>query len=838
MKKYRTTKKLLSLVLCVLMAFSAVSVSAADNEAEAVGDHEHIPGAFTVEESATCTTPGRAKSKCMIEGCDEVVTKILPVDPGSHKQGDLTKKKEATCMTDGFEKRVCSECHKSYTVILKRTGHTFDEDNWVVTVEALHTISGNKPLVRAGKKINTCTVEGCGNVVEINYDIPHEVDESASGKPGAKATCVTKGTVWKSCKLCQSAVAIETDYDLSEEGHKYNAEPHIISSGYSCKNDGVGVVVCEYCEDIKTVNVPKEDAHKYLPWKVTKSLPSDATCNNTKYGLEEKICPTCGESVATRAFYAQHTLADGYSGVVANCTEEGYLQGYCTVCRSSVAKNVLPVDNKNHLWWPDVELRPATCTETGAILRRCKKNASHVEIIEIEKLDHVYNTEWTVVTPATCKQDGLKKNTCVTCNNVIEEVIPKSLVAHVFDETDVKYISAPDCDKEGKIEVRCTVCNNYYSRVLPKHSQKEKVVVSKAEPTCSKEGSIVRACVDCSTRFTEVIPVNESAHVLDPTYIVIQEPTCCTKGIKVQKCVKCRKEVESSKVEIEATGEHIVGEWQVEKYSTCTETGTNVRYCVNHGKGCNFSERIDTTNTHNFTAWSYSDDGDGNCKSPVTRYRVCLHCNATETDTYAPHVPGAKVFVCGNCESGGDVQIKCALCDEGYDMIFNVPAGNHLIDYYNGEDFELTAAEKDKYCGAKKFTCQACNETIITKVDHSYIVVSSGGSAKQPTCTEAGYTPKKWCKNCTYTIEETYPAPLGHDFVWGESGTKVCVVCGIFETEIEDEDGNLVVCDHFCHNNSTVSRILLKILTFFWKIFGTNQTCECGAVHYEIEAKK
>ena len=839
MKKCRITKKLLSLVLCALMAFSAVSVAAVDDGIDLFSNHEHIYGNFTVDTAATCTKTGIATAECIVEGCDEVTTQILPIDPGSHKQGTVTDRKEATCMADGYEKCVCSDCKKAYTVVLKRTGHTFNEDNWTEIMAPVHTVSGNNPLIKSGKEINTCTVEGCGYTETRLIDIPHEFAADDSGKVGKKATCVEKGTVWKSCTRCKSAVAVETDYDLTEDGHKYNAEPHIISSSYNCQNDGIGVVVCELCEEVITKVVPKEDAHKYIPWQVTKNLPADATCKNTKYGLEEKICSTCGKSVAQRAFYAQHTLADGYKGVIANCTEEGYLEGYCTVCKSSAARNKLPVDSDNHLWWPDVVLRPATCTEAGSLLRRCKRNASHVEIIDIEKKEHVYNTDWTVVTNATCKQDGLKENTCITCNQVIQEVIPKSLVAHVFSDTDIRHISDPKCEKEGKIEVRCTVCNNYYSQALPKHSQKELVFVSKTEPTCSKEGAIVRACVDCSTQFTEVIPADASAHTPGLSYITVKEATCYSDGLKVKKCTKCGQEVESTKVVLPATGEHLVGDWKVEKYSTCVDTGVNVRYCVNHkddGTACNFSERIDTTNTHNFTSWSYSNDGDGTCQSPVTRYRVCLHCGETETELYGDHVPGKKQFVYGSCKTGGHVQILCSVCGNAYDVIDNVPAGAHVIDPEDkGKELDLSAEEKEKYCAGREYTCQACGEAVVAKADHGFIVL---GTSSQPNCTVAGWTAKKYCKDCGYVVESKVIPAWGHNFVWGESGTKVCTVCGVFETEIEGEDGELIVCDHFCHNNSTVSRILLKILTFFWKIFGSNQLCECGAVHYEIEAKK
>lgn len=41
-----------------------------------------------------------------------------------------------------------------------------------------------------------------------------------------------------------------------------------------------------------------------------------------------------------------------------------------------------------------------------------------------------------------------------------------------------------------------------------------------------------------------------------------------------------------------------------------------------------------------------------------------------------------------------------------------------------------------------------------------------------------------------------------------------------------------LTCNHICHKTNFFAKLLYKVLCFFWKLFGNNQYCECGAIHY------
>ena len=101
------------------------------------------------------------------------------------------------------------------------------------------------------------------------------------------------------------------------------------------------------------------------------------------------------------------------------------------------------------------------------------------------------------------------------------------------------------------------------------------------------------------------------------------------------------------------------------------------------------------------------------------------------------------------------------------------------------------------------------------------------------------------------TVEENYVAPT-----CTENGNKdVVVYCSVCDDELNretvvlestghaDNDGDgycdadnelldpSVECDHSCHKGG-ISGFIWKIINFFNKLLGLNNTCSCGVAHY------
>ncbi|MCD7828513.1 MAG: leucine-rich repeat domain-containing protein [Clostridiales bacterium] len=115
----------------------------------------------------------------------------------------------------------------------------------------------------------------------------------------------------------------------------------------------------------------------------------------------------------------------------------------------------------------------------------------------------------------------------------------------------------------------------------------------------------------------------------------------------------------------------------------------------------------------------------------------------------------------------------------------------------------------------------------VTSIVSGSIGFSSGGST-------AGFT----IYGYDDTAAETYANQ--HNFIFISLGEYVEPVDPDVDDPTTDDpttddpttDDPAESCSHFCHSESSFVQFFYKIIRFFWKIFGINQYCECGAAHY------
>ena len=89
---------------------------------------------------------------------------------------------------------------------------------------------------------------------------------------------------------------------------------------------------------------------------------------------------------------------------------------------------------------------PATCTEDGVKSRTCACGETETQVIPAT--GHSFG-KWTVTTPATCTEDGVESRTCAACGEIETRAIKAT--GHV------------DADKDGK----CDVCQTVLTPVTP-----------------------------------------------------------------------------------------------------------------------------------------------------------------------------------------------------------------------------------------------------------------------------------------------------------------------------------------------------------------------------------
>lgn len=193
---------------------------------------------------ATCTSTGKIKHHCNLgKVCENEWYEITPIDPNNHSWGAWTTVTEATCSTDGLQKRVCGRdaSHVETRAIPATGNHT-----WEFTKTVAPTCT------EKGYDLYTCSV--CKQTKQENH-----VDPTGHHTDGKK---------W-------------TVGDGSDVGW-------VVDQPYKCV-DGTRTRTCDTCGKTETVTVPAAEEHKFTDWVVTK----EPTC--TENGERQRTCTVCGK---------------------------------------------------------------------------------------------------------------------------------------------------------------------------------------------------------------------------------------------------------------------------------------------------------------------------------------------------------------------------------------------------------------------------------------------------------------------------------------------------------------------------------------------------------------
>ena len=345
-------------------------------------------------------------------------------------------------------------------------------------------------------------------------------------------------------------------------------------------------------------------------------------------------------------------------------------------------------------------------------------------------------------------------------------------------------------------------------------------------------------------------------------------PTCTADGKydNVTYCSACGFEISRETVTIPALG-HTDGDWIVDANATCEGKGMQHKACSVCGATTATKEIVELGHTEgeavieNNTVPTCTADGS---YDNVVYCSVCNKELSRETITVSAlgHVEGEIVqenVISPDCLNDGsmDEVTYCTVCNTELSRTsYTILARGHVGGV-------ATCAEPK--------TCEDCGMYYGEKLEHSFTNYVHDGNS---TCTDDG-TKTAYCDHgCGVfdTINNTGYAP-GHSFgEWSSNGDgthtrvcsrdsehtetencyggtastdsrAICSACGgeygkIAETPDEpdnpktpDEPG-LVDCNHMCHSDNPVQKILWGIIRFFIKLFCMNDTCPCGTKHY------
>lgn len=168
---------------------------------------------------------------------------------------------------------------------------------------------------------------------------------------------------------------------------------------------------------------------------------------------------------------------------------------------------------------------------------------------------------------------------------------------------------------------------------------------------------------------------------------------------------------------------------------------------------------------HSYTEYGYNADG---------HWKKC-ECGLTTTPE--SHVwDGGTVLQEASCDTPGRIEYRCTLC--GYTRQEELAVKAHSVQYFPAVASSCTGNGNIEY-----WYCTVCGRyfsdgSLTTEISREDTILPAAGhqteirNAREPTCTEDGYTGDKFCKICGALIEKGGPysqagAPVSERSMFG-----------------------------------------------------------------------
>ena len=524
------------------------------------------------------------------------------------------------------------------------------------------------------------------------------------------------------CSVCHEELSRETIVDEAL-GHSYEDEV----TAPTCTEAGYTTHTCTVCSEHYDDTEVAALGHDFGEWIVTK----EPTC--TSKGEETRYCSRCDEYETREVAMIEHN----YEEVVTDptCTEDGYTTHTCTECGDHY--NDTPVDALGHAWDDGVVTTPATEDEAGEKTYTCTRcGETRKEVIP--PLDHTHTYEDEVVDP-TCTTGGYTRHTCTSdkCDHYHYDDNFTEALGHDFG--DWTLTKAPTCTEDGEETRCCSRCDAYETRKVDALGHDYEEVVT--DPTCTEAGYTTHTCSRCDDSYVD----NEVAATGHTEGTPVQEnyvaPTCTEPGgyDTVVYCTECGEEISRVHTDLPALG-HTYGEWETTKEATCTEDGSEHRFC----EVCN-DEEVRAIEAHGHTASEAVEENrvDPTCTEKGSHDLVtyCSECNeelARETEEIdaLDHDYSEEWTIDEEptCTEVGSKSHHCSRCDSVSDVTEIEAKGHNWVGAvyrWEHEHIELNYVDE-------------CSEGDATSIDNIYtranhdLVSISGTQAEAAGDLDAG----------------------------------------------------------------------------------------------------
>jgi len=290
-----------------------------------------------------------------------------------------------------------------------------------------------------------------------------------------------------------------------------------------------------YIEDGEVLCIEEELLKDYTTLedhKMERVTGQDATC--TEDGYEEVVCTVCKEVTETIVLPALgHTSDEWVIDTEATCEADGHRHKVCTVCGESFDEETIAA--LGHISSAPVITTAATCTTTGLQSIICERCGQAVENMEIPALGHTPGA-WQTTVKASCTSAGTQVQICSVCN---ETVAVNTIAATGHKWGSWHKASSGSCTSSGKDRRTCDACGASETRSNSSGGHSWGEYVTTKEGNCTENGEQTRTCSACGATDTKTIAASGQHQVTDGE--IIHEPTCTEAGGTYQFCYGCNQ---------------------------------------------------------------------------------------------------------------------------------------------------------------------------------------------------------------------------------------------------------------------------------------------------------
>lgn len=750
-----------------------------------------------------------SKSSDLDDALSAVTVNFVEEEIHIHSYGNWIVESEASCTADGKKYKQCSGCSEKIEEVIAATGHNYSH------------ITTQPTCTTRGYTTHICT--NCDDTYIDTY-VNANGHSMADWETVSASTCIETGEKKRVCNNCSYS---ETE-TIEVTDHPYS-DKWTIDVAQSCTTAGSKSRHCTYCSASTDVIVIEPDGHDYS------SVITAPTCVSAGYTTYTCHCGDSYVSDEKAAF--GHSFGDWIKTVTPSCEKAGSETRQCSACTYKESRAIDALGHSyNTVWTTDKE---PTCTEDGYKSHHCTRCGNKTDITVIESDGHKYDA---VVTPVTCLADGYTTYICHCGDTYVSDYVYTKGHTKVTDPA-----KEPTCTSTGLTEgEHCSVCNTVIveQKVINKipHNYTETVIPA----TCTTDGKKIYEC-NCGDSYTEVI--SSTGHSYSEEWTTDTEATCVSKGSKSRHCQNCDAVTDVTEIPVE---EHDIESTVF--LPSCTEEG----YTHNECKNCTFEETVNVQPAAGHSLGKAYTVKEATCTTEGSERANCDNCDYYEVTAIqkAPHDYESTVHA-PTCTDDGYTEHKCTECNDSYSDDYKSKTDHSMGEYVT--DYDATCV-KD---GSKTRRCENCEyyetETIDATGKHIYDeyvsdnnasclhdgtltarcntcdkthTVTDAGSAKghkevvdtgtPATCTSIGLTDGKHCSKCGQIIVEQEIIPQTEHIDSNEDG--YCDDCDTSTKESSD-------CDCMCHKDGIMG-FFYKIVRIFWKLFGMNKICDCGAYHY------